>query len=363
MVKLLHAADFHLDSPYRSLNAQQARQRRQEGRSNLLRLTQFANAGDVDIVLLAGDLFDSGELYRETMEMLAKALGEIKGRVFIAPGNHDFWNPNGAYGKVQWPDNVHIFRRNAIEAVELPELNCVVYGAAFTQNECNENLLKDFHAPEDGRIHIMVLHGDVDGGTRYNSFSHDEIAQSGLDYLALGHVHTFSGIQKAGNTAWAYPGCPEGRGFDECGEHGVIMGTVAKNDVDLHFVGFGQRRYEIITVDVTGRDVMEALSEALDKKHTETDIYRILFSGETDVGGIDLSKIRDALESRFYQLELRDETRVAEDIWLRAKEDSLCGLFSRNLLRRKAEATTPEDFARIERAARFGLAALENRDL
>ena len=42
--------------------------------------------------------------------MLAKALGEIKGRVFIAPGNHDFWNPNGAYGKVQWPDNVHIFR-------------------------------------------------------------------------------------------------------------------------------------------------------------------------------------------------------------------------------------------------------------
>ena len=78
MVKLLHAADFHLDSPYRSLNAQQARQRRQEGRSNLLRLTQFANAGDVDIVLLAGDLFDSGELYRETMEMLAKALAKLR---------------------------------------------------------------------------------------------------------------------------------------------------------------------------------------------------------------------------------------------------------------------------------------------
>lgn len=363
MVKLLHAADFHLDSPYRSLNAQQARQRRHEGRENLLRLTQFANAGEVDVVLLAGDLFDSGEIYRETMDMLAKALGDIQGRVFIAPGNHDFWSANGPYGKVQWPENVHIFQSNTIEAVELPELNCVVYGAAFTQNECSEDLLKDFHAPEDGRIHMMVLHGDVDGGVRYNGFSRDEIAQSGLDYLALGHVHTFSGIQKAGNTVWAYPGCPEGRGFDECGEHGVIMGTVAKDDADLHFVGFGRRKYEIITVDVTGCDVMEALSEVLQKKHTEMDIYRIIFSGETDAGGISLSKIHDALESRFYQLELRDKTRVAEDFWQCAKEDSLRGLFLKNLLRRKAEAKTPEDFAKIERAARFGLAALENRDL
>ncbi len=363
MIKLLHAADFHLDSPYRSLSVDQARQRRRESRENLLRLTQFANAGAVDVVLLAGDLFDSSEIYRETMEMLAKTLGEIKGRVFIAPGNHDFWDINGPYGKVQWPDNVHIFRRNAIEAVELPELNCIVYGAAFTQNECSESLLKDFHVPQDDRTHIMVLHGDVDGAARYNAVTRDEIAQSGLDYLALGHVHAFSGIEKFGTTAWAYPGCPEGRGFDECGEHGVIMGTVGKDTADLHFVPFGRRRYEIITVDVTGRDVMEALEAALAKRHTEMDIYRIVFSGETDVGGVDLTEIHDALGERFYQLELRDETRVAEDIWLYAKEDSLRGLFLKSLLRRKAEAKTPEDFARIERAARFGLAALENRDL
>ena len=103
MVKILHAADFHLDSPFAGLTSEQARARRREGRENIARLANYANAGHVDLVLLAGDLFDSGEIYRQTAETLAKALGTVEGRVFIAPGNHDYWDEKGPYAQVNWP--------------------------------------------------------------------------------------------------------------------------------------------------------------------------------------------------------------------------------------------------------------------
>ena len=126
MVRILHAADFHLDSPFRGLTPRQARQRRAEGRGALKRLADFADAGGVDLVLLAGDLFDSGEIYRETARALAEALGTLRSRVFIAPGNHDFWDAGGPYGSVDWPDNVHIFKTEQIEAVEVPECSLSV---------------------------------------------------------------------------------------------------------------------------------------------------------------------------------------------------------------------------------------------
>lgn len=363
MVKILHGADFHLDSPFRGLTPEQARQRRAEGRDAMKRLASFANAGEVDLVLLAGDLFDRSEIYRETAQMLPCALGEIHGRVFIAPGNHDYWEPSGLYGSLDWPDNVHIFKSETIEAVEIPEKNCVVYGAAFTAPECAENPLRDFRTPDDGRLHLMVLHADVEGGGRYRPIKKGEIAESGLDYLALGHVHAYSGIQKLWNTTWAYPGCPEGRGFDERGRRGVIMGTVDKGGADLHFVTFCRRKYEILTVDVSGRDALEAVEDALGDTAAATDIYRIVLIGEAEAGAADAARVRQVLEDRFYRLEVRDETRTARDLWEYAREDSLRGLFLRRLRVYADEARTEEERLNVERAARFGLAALENREL
>ena len=89
-------------------------------------------------------------------------------------------------------------------------------------------------------------------GGEYNQISESDIAKSNLDYLALGHIHTFSGVKKAGRTFYAYPGCIEGRGFDETGEKGFIAGTVYKGKCDLRFVPAGGRQYHIERIDLTG---------------------------------------------------------------------------------------------------------------
>ena len=222
MLTIIHGADFHLDSPFACLTPQRAAQRRGEQRELLSALAELSRQRRADLVLLSGDLLDSHQTYRETAQALSQALGQIPCPVFLAPGNHDYYHINSLYAALDWPENVHIFTSGDLEAVELPQLGCVVHGRAFQASREDASPLAGFSAPQDGTIHLMVLHGQVDGAGDYAPISREDIAASGLTYLALGHVHQCSGVQREGNTFWAYPGCPEGSGFDETGEKGVL---------------------------------------------------------------------------------------------------------------------------------------------
>ena len=103
--------------------------------------------------------------------------------------------------------------------------------------------------------------------------------------------------------------------------------------------------------------------EAALPEDTARNLYRITLVGETGEGGAGAAALQEALEERFYALEVRDKTRMAEDIWQRAEEDSLRGLFLRELRQQWNKAKTEEERERVTRAVRFGLAALDHRDL
>ena len=364
MIRFLHGADFHLDSAFGALPAQRAAERRRESRELLFRLADYVNGHDIDLVLLAGDLFDSASPFRETGEQLAAALGQMRARVFVAPGNHDWYGPGSPWETAAWPENVTVFRERAMTAAEVPELDLVVHGAAFTGPDQPESLLAGFTAPADGKVHIGLLHGELDGAEdRYDPIRREEVSASGLAYLALGHVHKRMEPLTLGRTVCAWPGCLEGRGFDELGEKGFYEGTISDSgEVSLTFVPFARHRYEILEVDVTGKDPRVAVEAAL-PPDTAGDLYRILLTGETAEGGAGAAAIQEALADRFDTLEVRDRTRMAEDLWQRAGEDSLRGLFLRELLARREAAEDEAARAEIDLAARFGLAALDHRDL
>ncbi|MBE7005139.1 MAG: DNA repair exonuclease [Ruminococcaceae bacterium] len=361
-INFLHAADFHLDSPFAGLPEEQAVFRRRESRELLDRLADYVNSNDIQLVLLAGDLFDGAAAYRETVERLPGVLGGMRSRVFIAPGNHDPYTLRSPYATMDWPENVHIFRTRQIERVVLPELSCAVYGAAFTDASQEPGLLAGFSAPDDGLTHLMVLHGDLDApSSRYGPVLREQIAASNLDYLALGHVHSFGGVQRAGRTVYAYAGCPEGRGFDETGDKGFLRGTIDRNEVDITYVPFAARRYWSLRADVTGRTPEEVLLAAMPET-AASDLCRVTFVGETDEGGVNIKLLQERFAEKFYALSLRDETHIRQDIWARADEDSLRGLFLREL-REKYDAAGDEERKKLELAARFGLAALDHRDI
>ena len=363
MPKIVHASDFHLDSAFGGLPPEKARERRRESRDLIDRLGRLVREEEAEILLLSGDLFDGERVFPETLDRLRDVLAELCCPVFIAPGNHDPFTPVSPYALQRWPENVHIFYREELEAVVLPDLDCVVYGAAFTARSREDQVLADFAVREDGRTHILCLHGEVGGlGSGYGPILREQLAASGLHYAALGHIHQYSGLQKDGGTRWAYPGCPEGRGFDELGDKGVLVGTVDRKRVEMRFVPLCRRRYRILEADVTDSSPREAL-EAVMPESAGEDICRIVFTGASDERGVDLPALESAYRDRFYALELRDKTRPAQSLWARAGEDTLRGMFLREMKGRYDAAPSEEAREDVALAVRFGLAALDGRDI
>jgi exonuclease SbcD len=360
-VKILHAADLHMDSPFDALPEDKAALRRREQRDLLDRIVLLAEKENVQLVLLSGDLLDSSSSYYETHEALRYAFTRIKADIFIAPGNHDYYCAKSPYAYIDLPENVHIFRSPVIECVELPSIGCRVWGAGFN-TQSSRPLLSGFTAgglksDESGFTDIMVLHGDT-GGDVYNHISETDIAQSGLDYLALGHVHSFSGIKRAGKTNYAYPGCPEGRGFDETGEKGVIVGSIGKTACNLRFTPLGGREYKILQINLTGCD--DAATAAINAipQNAGRDIYRLVLTGEFN-GGIDIHQLTASLADRFFHLTVTNMTKPRRDIWSGAGNDTLRGIFLRNM-RQMYEAAGADQREGIVLAVRYGLAALDN---
>lgn len=361
-MRILHAADLHLDSAFTSLPLDKARQRRRESREILNSLTELALRAQVDLVLLSGDLFDSEHVFPETIELMKDSLSRMDCPVCIAPGNHDAYSSRSPYALEDWPENVHIFKEEHLTAVEFPRLGCTVHGAAFTAPHRYTQVLDHFLAPKDGMVHLLCLHGVVnEPQTVYGLIKREQLAHCGCTYAALGHVHQYSGAQMEGGCVWVYPGCTEGRGFDETGDKGAVLAELTDGRVQVRFIPLCRRRYHILSADVTDTSPLAALERILPDTAAE-DICRVIFTGEAGGQGIDLRALEQELSPRFFSLELRDETRIARDIWHGAGEDSLRGLFLSQLRSRYDAANDEDEKTRIVAAVRFGLAAMDGRD-
>lgn len=360
-LRILHTADLHLDSPFEGLTRGKAAIRRAEQRQLLSRLAELAHTERVDLVLLAGDLLDSASTYLETGEELLRSLQGMGAPVFIAPGNHDCCSPRSPYLRLKLPDNVHVFTENEITRVELPELNAHVYGAAFTDTK-SRALLAGFTAERtEGIFNILCLHGEVGApSSPYDPITLGELAASGMDYAALGHIHRASGLLRAGSVFYSWSGCPEGRGFDETGEKTVNIVELSEGGCTLEAVGVAARRYEVLTADVTGSDPLLAIHTLLPDE-TVRDIYRIVLTGET-VQPPDVSRLYESLSELFFDLQIRDRTHIRRSVWERAGEDSLRGIFLMKLKKLYDEAADDAARERAEQAARWGLAALDNAE-
>lgn len=360
-MRILHAADLHLDSAFAGLAEEKAALFRQESRDILRRMVDWANDHAVDVMLLSGDLFDSDRMYSQTARTLAQALARFRGRIFVSPGNHDFYAPGSGYDAVDWPENVHIFTSRRPQTVLLRSLNASVTGAAFTAAEEWEPFDGASFSGGDAPIRLGVLHGEVTRGeSKYRAIPPAEIEKTNLTYLALGHVHRCAGVQRAGNTAYAYPGCLPGRGFDETGDKGFLYGEITPEKVELEFIPFAPRRYQSVTADITDRDPADAVRQALDPDCGQ-DVCRVLLTGSRREN-FSLSALTSELSGLCAALELTDETYPEEDIWARCGEDSLRGLFLQNL-RARYDGADEDEKRQLLQAARFGLAALDNRDL
>lgn len=348
MIKLIHTADLHIGSPISGLPREISSVLREELFGVLDRICELARSECADAILISGDLFDEPSPARSAADRVFGTLGRAGMPVFIAPGNHDCMSTHSVYRRQDLPENVRIFRHERIEMFSLPGLD--VYGAGFASPTVGRELLRGFRAEPSGRPSVMVLHGETDvSSARYHAVSARDIAVSGLSYLALGHVHARSLPARAGDTVFAYPGCPMGRGFDETGAKGVYAVEIEDN-VRVRFLPLGARRF--VTTESEERTLPDGL---------ERDLVRLVLTGESEPP--DTEALERSLSERAFYVQVVDRTRLPRRIYDRMGEDSLAGGFLRALgAMREGLGDADDPDALADLAARYGIAALEGEE-
>lgn len=369
-VKIVHTADLHFDTPFNEVDDKQRAINKEELKEVFKNIINFCKEKQVDILLLAGDIFDNLTLSRETIHFIENVFNDIKEtRVFISPGNHDPYNNKSFYKLIKWPENVYIFK-DKLEKVYIKELETNVWGAAFNEKYVRESLIKGF-SQNNKEINIMVIHGEISSsidGNEYNPITLKDIKESGMDYIALGHRHNFSGILKEGNTSYSYSGCPQGRGFDENGDKGIIYGYVAKGAVELNFIKTCKRNYEEIYVDVSNsfgyEELREKILNTIKEEDRKNNLYKIILKGEvSEKFHIEEKVLKSKLINDFYFCKIVDKTSIALDIKELSKGYSVKSIFVKNLLKKLQEAKTDEEKDVIKMALKIGVSSLSEAEV
>lgn len=368
-IKIVHSGDIHFDTPFSDSFGNLNKRNKEELKEVFNNIIDYCIKENVDVFLLAGDIFDNYTINKETIYFIEGSFKKLKKtKVFISPGNHDPYCQGSFYKVINWPSNIYIFK-GKIEKIYLEDLDINIWGGAFNNSYEKLSLLKDFSCNED-KINIMVLHGEVTNsktGNEYNPITLDEIKNSNMDYIALGHRHKFSGINKIGKTSYSYSGCPQGRGFDELLDKGIVYGYVSKGNVELDFIKTSKRNYIEENIDISNafgyEEVKTIVINAIYEKDRKENFYKINLIGNiSSEFNLDELIIQDKLKDSFYFVKVKDKTNVKYNIEEISKGYSIKGLFVNKLLS-QIENSNEEEKEIIKEALKLGIKSLSDEEI
>jgi len=355
MLRLLHTADVHLGARHTDLGE----------RAAVLRERQFAAfratidltvVEAVDLMLIAGDLFDSNTQPRRSVERVAAELGRLAKasiRTVIIPGTHDVYDGASIYRSYDLaamaktsPEWITVLTPEQ-QNVWLPSLDAVVHGRVFNTKRAPKSPLDGFDARMDRRAswHIGMVHGAlaIPGKTDGDEvvFTEDEISKTGLDYLALGHWH--SAIEgRAGNVTYAYCGAPEPVALDQDGAGQVLLVTLddkgGRHQVSIEPKRVGQTRTEKLELDVSTITTQPALIDTIGRQADPNLVLDVRLTGIfPDTLDVDLDEVERALARSFLRFRIRDVSIPALPEGPTPPPDTVIGTFVRAVEARVAE--------------------------
>ena len=366
-MKILHCADLHLDSPFSGLDPHTSESRREEQRELFRSLICLVRNRRVDILLIAGDLFDSGFTSAKTVKFVADMLSKLDCPVVISPGNHDPFIKGGLYS-TEFPPNVHIFDSESLSSFDFPSLGLTVYGYAFTSSHYESDPLEHPITVNEDRINVLCAHADLSSAlSRYAPITPRDLSDSPFDYVALGHIHNAPEIETYNGTVAAYCGCLEGRSFDETGFGGVMLLDIEKEKLRYEKIRVAKRRYMMEQIDVTGS---ESDSEVADKilrrvavsNYKDDTALRVILCGSVPPSYTpNTGNICDKVTG-LYKIEVQDDTVPLYDAEALMEDMSVRGEYFRTLVHKMKEGTAEERRIAVQ-ALRIGLCALEGKPI
>ena len=296
-LKFVHAADLHLDSPFRGIrNEVPANVSETLYRSTFdayQNVIELCIRERVDALLVAGDIFDGVDRSLRAQLKFFEGLRRLESaniRSFICHGNHD--PLDGWEARLDLPTGCVRFQAEIHGEPVFPSEpeRAMVYGISYPQREIRENLVPRFMDITTGGFNIGLLHANVNGDPNHDSYapcSVEDLAGTTVDYWALGHIHTRQ-VLRHDRPAVVYPGNPQGRHPNEPGARGVYLVDVSDSgEVDLQFRSVDVVRWERLEVDISGLDTEQQVLNSIDSTVVSTQeesegrpvVFRLQLSG------------------------------------------------------------------------------------
>ena len=381
------------------LNATEARERRADLLKTFMNMVRSASEGSVKAILISGDLFDSERISSNARSTVFETILTHPGILFFyLTGNHE---RDGFLNRLsRRPDNLLTFGPSwrtyamRIDRAGRPHAEPVEEGdpaggritiTGLELNEANAPVAAaGLHlSPED--FNIVMLHGQVEDYPvkgRPEIIGLNQYANRNIDYLALGHVHKYHQEVLPPNGAWCYPGCLEGRGFDECGEHGYVLldiedrTEIQRREVPVltgrglmgsgfvlngSFVSVPQRHFHEESIDITDCTSTPMILSKMEKQlnFPPDDLVKAVLTGTPDVGcEKNTVQIQNYFQAKFFVFRLVDQSRPAVDDNTYALDASLKGEFVRTV--KEDPDLSDDEKAQI---IRCGILALAGEDI
>ncbi len=276
MVRFIHVADIHLDSPLRGLDRYEGapvEQIRMASRRALANLVRLAIDQEVQFVLIAGDVFDGDWPDVNTGLYFVQQMGQLRHHgipVYLVSGNHDAANKMTRH--LPYPDNVHSFATDLAGTVLMEEIRVAIHGQSYAEQKEMRNLMAGYPAPVSGYLNIGLLHTGLDGREGHERYAPCQLAEliaHGFDYWALGHIHQRESVNSGRHPHVEFPGNIQGRHIRETGPKGCLVVDVDTNrHLSSQFHCLDVLRWAVVKVDCTnaeaGEQVLNLVAGAVD---------------------------------------------------------------------------------------------------
>lgn len=303
--KILHAADIHLDSPLRNLTRYEdapADRIRGATRRALENMVDLAICQEVDLVVIAGDLYDGDWPDQNTgLFFVAQASRLIEAGIplVVIRGNHDAFNKMTLNLRLpKNPDGSEVMlseKKVDSREFDFGDLAVAVHGRSYRKQHERGDLVKDYPKPHRGLFNLGLLHTSLtgfEGHTAYAPCTPQQLADFEYDYWALGHIHKRDELQIEGAAPVVFSGNVQGRKINEPGAKGcVIVEIDSRGATTRNFHPLDVVRFEVCSIDATpfahAEDAVERFESWLESKIDEVDdrllIPRIELTGQTEL--------------------------------------------------------------------------------
>lgn len=360
-MKIIHCSDLHLDSKMETnLNKEKARERKNEILITFENMIKYAKENDVKIIIIAGDLFD-----KKTITIKAK--NTVKNSIISNPeidfiylkGNHD--EAGFIDEDEELPLNLKMFNSYNWTIYEYGDLT--ISGIEFGNIENYE--IYNSLILEKNKTNIVIMHGqesETDVKDKAEIINLKALKNKNIDYLALGHIHTYKKEKLDNRGIYCYSGCLEGRGFDECGKKGFVLLNIENNKITSEFIPFSSRMFYEVNVDLTGaienNEIEQRIVDKI-KDIPQTSLVKLILGGDVEIGvERDIDYLTKKFESNFYYLKIEDRPNIKIDYMKYQNDISLKGEFIRLVLDQKD--LTEEEKSKV---ISTGIKALSGEDL